>query len=87
MYNQVVNAWPYRHLTKTKFFEVLEFVKNGGYSLKHYEQYSKIGLNKDKLYAIKNKSIQNRYRLNVGTIVESYMLKVKLGNRTLGQVE
>ncbi len=87
LYNQVINAWPYRHLTKTKFFEVLEFVKNGGYSLKHYERYSKIGLNKNKFYAIKNKSIRNKYRLNVGTIVESYMLKVKLGNRTLGQVE
>ena len=87
LYNQVINAWPYRNLTKIKFFEVLEFVKNGGYSLKHYEQYSKIGVNKDKFYAIKNKSIRNRYRLNVGTIVESYMLKVKLGNRTLGQVE
>ncbi len=87
LYNQVINAWPYRNLTKTKFFKVLEFVKNGGYSLKHYEQYSKIGVNKDKFYAIKNKSVRNRYRLNVGTIVESYMLKVKLGNRTLGQVE
>ena len=87
LYNQVINAWPYRNLTKIKFFEVLEFVKNGGYSLKHYEKYSKIGINKDNLYAIKNKSVRNRYRLNVGTIVESYMLKVKLGNRTLGQVE
>ena len=87
LYNQIINAWPYRNLTKIKFFEVLEFVKNGGYSLKHYEQYSKIGVNKDKFYAIKNKSVRNRYRLNVGTIVESYMLKVKLGNRTLGQVE
>jgi len=87
LYNQVINAWPYRNLTKIKFFEVLEFVKNGGYSLKHYEQYSKIGVNKNKFYAIKNKSVRNRYRLNVGTIVESYMLKVKLGNRTLGQVE
>ena len=33
------------------------------------------------------RQVRNRYRLNVGTIVESYMLKVKLGNRTLGQVE
>ena len=87
LYTQVINAWPYRNLTKIKFFEVLEFVKNGGYSLKHYEQYSKIGVNKDKFYAIKNKSVRNRYKLNVGTIVESYMLKVKLGNRTLGQIE
>ena len=87
LYNQVINAWPYRNLTKTKFLEVLEFIKNGGYSLKHYEQYSKIGLNKDKFYTINNKSVRNKYKLNVGTIVESYMLKVKLGNKTLGQVE
>jgi ATP-dependent Lhr-like helicase len=65
----------------------LEFVKNGGYSLKHYEKYSKIGLNKNNLYAIQNSSVRNKYRMNSGTIVESYMLKVKLGNKTLGQIE
>ena len=27
------------------------------------------------LFAIKNKSVRNRYRLNVGTIVESYKSK------------
>ena len=87
LFYQIKKAWPYRNLKKQTFLEVLEFVKNGGYSLKHYEQYAKIGLNKNNLYAIKNKNIRNKYRLNVGTIVESYMLKVKLGNRTLGQVE
>ena len=87
LYEQIKKSWPYKHLTKQKFLEVLEFVKNGGYSLKHYEQYSKIGLNKNNKYTIANKNVRNKYRLNVGTIVESYMLKVKLGNRTLGQVE
>ena len=87
LYEQIKKSWPYKHLTKQKFLEVLEFVKNGGYSLKHYEQYSKIGLNKNNKYTITNKNVRNKYRLNVGTIVESYMLKVKLGNRRLGQVE
>ena len=87
LFSEIKNSWPYRNLQMGKFLEVLEFVKNGGYSLKNYDQYSKIGLNKQNLYAIKNKNIRNKYRLNVGTIVESYMLKVKLGNRTLGQVE
>ena len=73
--------------SKDKFLEVLEFVKNGGYSLKHYEHYSKIGINKENLYAIQSSKVRSKYRLNVGTIVESYMLKVKLGRRTLGQVE
>ena len=87
LYLQIKKAWPYRGLKKQNFQEVLEFVRNGGYSLKHYEQYAKIDLNKNNLYAIKNRNIRNKYRLNVGTIVEAYMLKVKLGNRTLGQVE
>jgi ATP-dependent Lhr-like helicase len=87
LFTEIKNSWPYRNLQIKKFLEVLEFVKNGGYSLKNYDQYSKIGLNKENLYTIKNKNIRNKYRLNVGTIVESYMLKVKLGNRTLGQVE
>jgi ATP-dependent Lhr-like helicase len=87
LYLQIKKAWPYRGLKKQNFKEVLEFVRNGGYSLKHYEQYAKIDLNKNNLYAIKNRNIRNKYRLNVGTIVEAYMLKVKLGNRTLGQVE
>ena len=87
LFAEIKNSWPYRNLQMGKFLEVLEFVKNGGYSLKNYDQYSKIGLNKQNLYTIKNKNIRNKYRLNVGTIVESYMLKVKLGNRTIGQVE
>lgn len=87
LFVEIKKSWPYRNLQMGKFLEVLEFVKNGGYSLKNYDQYSKIGLNKQNLYTIKNKNIRNKYRLNVGTIVESYMLKVKLGNRTLGQVE
>ena len=87
LYNEIKSSWPYRDLTRAKFLEVLEFVKNGGYSLKHYEHYSKIGINKDNLYAIQSSNVRTKYRLNVGTIVESYMLKVKLGRRTLGQVE
>ncbi len=87
LFSEVKKSWPYRNLQMEKFLQVLEFVKNGGYALKNYDQYSKIGLNKDNLYTIKNKNVRNKYRLNVGTIVESYMLKVKLGNRTLGQVE
>ena len=87
LYLEIKNAWSYRNLTKDKFLEVLEFIKNGGYSLKHYEHYSKIGINKENLYAIQSSKVRSKYRLNVGTIVESYMLKVKLGRRTLGQVE
>ena len=71
LFINIKKAWPYRHLKKKEYLSVLEFVKNGGYTLKKYEKFSKIGLNKDNLYMVKNKSIINSYKLNIGTIVES----------------
>ena len=65
----------------------MEFVQNGGYSLRQYQKYSKIGLNRNNQFAIKNKTVRQKYKMNIGTIVESYMLKVKLRNKTLGNIE
>ena len=87
LFINIKKAWPYRHLNEKEYLSVLEFVKNGGYTLKKYEKFSKIGLNQDNLYMVKNKNIRNSYKLNIGTIVESYMLKVKLGNKNLGAIE
>ena len=33
LYKEIISSWPYRELKKIKFLNVLEFVKNGGYSL------------------------------------------------------
>ena len=37
---EIKKAWPFRNLKKQTFLDVLEFVRNGGYSLKHYEPVS-----------------------------------------------
>jgi ATP-dependent helicase Lhr and Lhr-like helicase len=82
---------------------VLDFVANGGYALKAYERFAKIRQNKDGRWRIAHPRIGQQYRLNVGTIVEADMLKVRLvrsrasrhgyagpigrGGRLLGQVE
>ena len=87
LYKNVKTAWPYRKLSIEDFTQTLEFVQNGGYSLRQYQKYSKIGLNKNNQFAIKNKIIRQKYKMNIGTIVESYMLKVKLRNKTLGNIE
>ena len=87
LYKNVKTAWPYKKLSVEDFIQTLEFVQNGGYSLRQYQKYSKIGLNKNNQFAIKNKTVRQKYKMNIGTIVESYMLKVKLRNKTLGNIE
>jgi ATP-dependent Lhr-like helicase len=64
---------------------VVDFVATGGYALKAYERFAKIRQNNDGRWRITHPRIAQQYRLNVGTIVEADMLKVRLvrsrGNR------
>jgi ATP-dependent Lhr-like helicase len=103
LYDEVRNAAPYAGLTRTDFDDVVEFVASGGYALKAYERFAKIRQNKDGRWRIANPRVAQRYRMNVGTIVEADMLKVRLvrgggnrggptgtiarGGRLLGEVE
>jgi len=98
LYAEVVTAAPYAALTRKDFDAVVDFVATGGYALKAYDRFSRIRQGKDGLWRISNPNVATRYRLNVGTIVEADMLKVRLvrsrastviprGGRLLGQVE
>ena len=87
LYQQVVQAWPYRELSRAEFDRVVEFVRNGGYALKSYERYARLVETEDGKLKIANQRFVRQYRMNVGTIVESHMHKVKLRLRTLGQIE
>jgi ATP-dependent Lhr-like helicase len=100
LYDEITAAEPYRTLPWESFERVVDFVATGGYSLRSYERYAKIRRRKDGpakgLWGISHPSIAQQYRLNVGTIVESPMLKVVLGRprngtfrggRVLGEIE
>jgi ATP-dependent Lhr-like helicase len=98
LYNEVVAAAPYANLTRADFDDALEFVATGGYALKAYERFAKIKRGHDGRWRIAHPMIAQRYRMNVGTIVEADMLKVRLvrsrgarvvphGGRLLGEVE
>uniref|UniRef100_UPI003735D5E4 ligase-associated DNA damage response DEXH box helicase n=1 Tax=Xanthobacter autotrophicus (strain ATCC BAA-1158 / Py2) TaxID=78245 RepID=UPI003735D5E4 len=78
LFNEVRSAAPYRHLPQEDFDAALQFVATGGYALKAYERYAKIRPTRDGLWRVANPMIAQAYRLNVGTIVESTMLKVRL---------
>ena len=94
LYAEVTSAEPYADLSRADFDDVVGFNANGGYALRAYERFARIRRMKDGRWRVANPQVAQQYRLNVGTIVESTMLKVRLasaksrfGGRVLGEVE
>jgi len=103
LYAEVLTAAPYANLTRADFDDVVDFVATGGYALKTYERFARIKQDKSGRWRVANPYVRESYRLNVGTIVEEPMLKVKLvrsraagsgstgaiarGGRMLGEIE
>ena len=96
LYVEVISAAPYAALEREDFDRVLRFVTDGGYALRAYERFAKIRRDKDGRHRIANARLAQAYRMNIGTIVESTMLKVHLGaakggalryGRLLGEIE
>ena len=78
LYDEVLTAAPYSGLTRTDFDDVVDFVATGGYALKTYERFARIKQDKTGRWRVTNPRVRQSYRLNVGTIVEEAMLKVRL---------
>ena len=78
LYREVLTAAPYSGLTRTDFDDVVDFVATGGYALKTYERFARIKQDKSGKWRVANPRVRQSYRLNVGTIVEETMLKVRL---------
>ncbi len=100
LFAEVRSASVYSRLTRTEFDRVVDFVATGGYALRAYERYARLRRTDDGRYRLAHPRIAQQYRLNVGTIVEAPMLKVRLakrrgrnraaplqGGRVLGEIE
>ena len=92
VYREVIAAAPYAALTRTDFDDVLRFVEDGGYALQAYDQWKKLFRDSEGRMHVRNARTAVALRMNIGTIVEAPVLKVKLtGKRgfgpTLGEVE
>ncbi len=99
LYAEVRAATPYAGLARADFDAAVDFVATGGYALKAYERFAKIRQGKDGRWRVTHPRVAQRYRMNVGTIVEADMIKVRLvrsrrsgavvprGGRLLGEVE
>jgi ATP-dependent Lhr-like helicase len=86
LYQEVRTAAPYADLSRVDFDDVVDFVATGGYALKTYERFARIKQDKNGRWRVTNPKVRQSYRLNVGTIVEEAMLKVRLvRSRSSGQ--
>jgi ATP-dependent Lhr-like helicase len=102
LFGEVRAALPYAALTRTDFDRVIDFVATGGYALRHYERFARLKSDVDGRLRLAHPSFAQQYRLNVGTIVEAPLLKVRLvgagrlrktraargiGGRVLGEID
>jgi ATP-dependent Lhr-like helicase len=88
LYAEVTAAAPYAGLAREDFDDTLAFVATGGYALRTYERWRRLTRDEAGRYKAANAAVVRRYRMNVGTIVEAPMLKVRLRRGpVLGEVE
>jgi ATP-dependent Lhr-like helicase len=90
LFAEVRGAAPYAALSRQDFDAVLEFVETGGYALAAYERYRKLFRDAEGRLHVRSERIARQHWMNIGTIVEEPLLKVRYAGRgggTLGEVE
>jgi len=88
LYDEVVTAAPYADLPRDEFDDVVDFVATGGYALGNYDRFRRLVAGEDGRMRVADLRVARQYRLNVGTIVQEAMLRVRLNRGpVLGEVE
>ncbi|MFC3628849.1 ligase-associated DNA damage response DEXH box helicase [Paracoccus angustae] len=89
LFAEVRTAGPYRGLSRAQFDDCLDFAATGGYALRAYDRWQRL-MERDGLWRLRDPRAVRELRMNVGTIVEAEMLKVRFrgrGGNLLGEVE
>jgi ATP-dependent Lhr-like helicase len=87
----VREAQPYHDISESIFQQLFQFAVNGGYTLQHYDRYQRLLYMPDDTYAIASPRIVRGHRQNIGTIIESARLRVKIlykrKSKVVGDIE
>jgi ATP-dependent helicase Lhr and Lhr-like helicase len=78
LYTEISSAFTFRNLARELFDQVLDYCATGGYALRSYTRYAKLKQQPDGRWRLAHPRIAQDWRMNVGTIVEDGMLKVRL---------
>ena len=91
LYTEVTRAAPYAGLSRRDFDDVVRFVTDGGYALSAYERHRRLFRDSEGRFHVATAAVARRHRMNIGTIVEAPLLKVRLGRgfggAQLGEIE
>lgn len=90
LYSEVTTAGAYADLTRDEFDACLNFCATGGYALRAYDQWQRLKQT-DGLWHLRDPRSARLIRMNIGTIQDSDLLKVRMqrsrGGKPLGEVE
>lgn len=88
LYQEIIQAAPYAALDRADFDDILAYVEDGGYALRAYDRFKRLFRKQNGEYEISSPRVAQRHRMNIGSIVEEPMLKVRLGRGiVLGEIE
>lgn len=76
-FNIIQRTHAFSYLTKEEFQWAIQFITQGGNTLKSYEEFHKVVLDEDDIYRVKSRRISMLHRMNIGVIVSDAMLMVK----------
>jgi ATP-dependent Lhr-like helicase len=78
----------FSYLTDEELQWAIQFITQGGNTLKSYEEFHKVVLDDDGVYRVKSRRISMLHRMNIGVIVSDAMLMVKFfSGGYIGMVE
>ncbi len=80
LYDEIIRAAPYQNLDWETYERIVDFVASGGYALKTYDRFHRIVRRPDGVWVARTARDAQAHRMNVGAIVESPMLSVRLAN-------
>ncbi len=90
LFAEVASAGPYAALTRPDFDACLEFCATGGYALKAYDRWRRL-MRRGGLWTLRDPRATRDIRMNIGTITDAEMVKVRwhnrLGGAPLGEIE
>ncbi|MGF6273924.1 ATP-dependent Lhr-like helicase [Massilia sp. UYP11] len=88
LYQEVRQAWSYRHLAQEEWQWALDFVARGGQSLTVYPEYRRVLPDDEGVYRVPDSAIGRRHRMGIGTIMSDATIQVKyMSGGRIGSVE
>lgn len=88
LFQQIQQVHAFQYITKDDWLWCLQFITQGGQTLKSYEEFHKVILDEDGKHKVKSRRISMLHRMNIGAIVsEAHMMVKFISGGYIGMIE